>query len=476
MIRYSLRNICIIFLLSLIISYSVACSNANRFFRKYNNTVVNIFIYNEKGLTIAYGSGFIVSSDGAIVTNYHVVSYGKNIKVIFGNEILDIEGLIYADIINDLVILKAKGKNLPTVKIGDIGKINVGEEVYVISSSCWPDKTISEGVLSEINEIASDRKMLEITAPFLTGSSGAPVFNKDGEVIGIATLMGQGKQNIYLAMPVNLIKDKISIREVTELKDAKIEDYEKTVEYWLARGCDLKYFGLYKEAIEAYTKVIRINPNCIEAYYGLGVAYGELGEPKKAMECYKQVIKVKPDDAESHYGLGVAYSELGMNKEAIEAHKKAISIKPNCAEAYYNLGISYGKLSMHKESVEAYEQATKIKPNFEEAHYNLGITYCKLNMYHEATEAYEQAIKIKPNFEEAHYNLGNAYCKLYMYEEAIEPYKQAIRIKPNDAKAHYNLGCVYLAVGKKRMAIKEYKILKNLNPEEAEKLFNLIYK
>ncbi len=438
------QHLLILILLAGLISPVLTFADADKIFKEYSKAVVVVVTFNEKGEPISQGSGFIVSADGAVVTNYHVISNAKDIKVKAGDKVLEVEGLIYTDKENDLVILKVKEEKLPIVKLGDIAKVNVGEKVYVISSPEGLENTISDGILSGIRKIISDRKILQITAPISPGSSGGPVFNKDGEVIGIATFLIKEAQNLNFAMPVNLVKDKIESKKVTALKESEIEDYKKTAEYW----------------------------------FYLGVAYSELGMDKEAIEAYKQAIRIKPDYADAHLFLGFAYSELGMDKEAIEAYKQAIRIKPDYAEAHFKLGwLSYGKLGMHKEAIEAYKQAIRIKPDDALAHYYLGLSYGKLGMYKEAMEAFKQAIRIEPDFAEAHLFLGFAYSELRMYKEEIEAYKQAIRIKPDYAEAHFKLGVIYLLlVGDRSSALGEYKILKDLDPEQANKLFNLIYK
>jgi tetratricopeptide (TPR) repeat protein len=170
--------------------------------------------------------------------------------------------LLHIDKENDLVILKAKGKDLPAVKIGDIAKMNIGEKVYVISSPQGLENTISDGILSGIRDIeGTNKKILQITAPVSKGSSGGAVFNKDGEIIGIATFIIEEAQNLNFAMPVNVIKGKIESKKVIALKDSEIEDYEKTAEYWFYLGYYLGETGMYQEAIEAYKQAIRIKPD-----------------------------------------------------------------------------------------------------------------------------------------------------------------------------------------------------------------------
>ena len=113
----------LILLLTLVTYYSTAFADAERTFKENSKAVVVVISYNEEGKIKLQGSGFIVRKDGAVVTNCHVITDAKNIKVKSGNKVFDVEGLIYTDIKNDLVILKAKGNNFPVVKLDDIEKI-----------------------------------------------------------------------------------------------------------------------------------------------------------------------------------------------------------------------------------------------------------------------------------------------------------------------------------------------------------------
>ncbi|MEN8264054.1 MAG: trypsin-like peptidase domain-containing protein [Nitrospirota bacterium] len=185
---------------------------------------------------------------------------------------------------NDLVILKAKGENLRIVKLGDIEKEIVGEKIYVISSPKGLENTISDGLLSEIRRIKDKRKILQITAPISSGSSGSPIFNGKGEVIGVATFLIKEAQNLNFALPVNLIKEKIDRKRFTALKESEIGDYKKSAEYW----------------------------------FSLGVYYGEAGMHKEAIDAFKQAIKIKPDDVDAHYNLGVTYDQLGIQGPKVQ--------------------------------------------------------------------------------------------------------------------------------------------------------------
>ena len=399
------KNPFIILLIFVIAFPVISFADADKIFKENRKAVVVVIAYDSKGKPISQGSGFIVRPDGAVVTNYHVISNAVDIKIKAGDKVLKVEGLLHIDKENDIAILKAYGKNLPVVRIGDIEKLTVGEKVYVIGSPEGFENTISDGILSGIREITDKRKILQITAPVSRGSSGGALFNKNGEVIGIVTFLIEEAQNLNFAMPVNLIKNKISGKKVIALKDSALEDYEKTAEYWFYLGY---YYGeakMHREALEAYKQAIRIKPDLAEAHYNLGVAYRKLGMYKEAIKAYKQAIRIKPDDADAHYNLGVAYRKLGMNKEALEAYKQAIRIKPDDADAHLGLGIAYGSLGMYNEEIEAYKQAIRIKPDFAYAHYGLGIAYLSLDDRGSALEQYKILKDLDPERANELFNL-----------------------------------------------------------------------
>jgi len=387
----SLRKLffCPFFLIAILSNPAPSLADANKIFNENSRSVVVIVALDKQGNPVGQGSGFVVRSDGAIITNYHVISGAEDIQVKAGKEVLPVEGIIYIDKENDLVILKAKAKALPAVRLGDIAKVSVGEKVYVIGSPQGLENTISDGILSGIREVDPKRKIIQITAPVSEGSSGGPVFNDNGEVIGVVTFLIKESQNLNFAMPINVLKSRIADKKVTSFQKAQIGEYQKTADYWYNLGCFYGESGLYNKAIEAYKQAIRIMPDLAEAHSNLGVTYGKLGRYAEAIEAYKQAIRINPDYAKAHSNLGLAYAKLGRDSEAIEAYKQAIRINPDLADAHYGLGLRYGKLGRYAEAIESFKQAIRINPDYAKAHYGLGLAYLGLERKSDALEEYK---------------------------------------------------------------------------------------
>ncbi len=419
-----------------------ARAQADRIYAENSKAVVVVVAANEEARSISQGSGFIVREDGAVVTNYHVINAASKIKVKSGDRVYDVEGLLYADVENDVAILKINGKNLPKVRLGEPEKVQIGERVFVISSPQGLENTVSEGILSGVRRVDETRKVLQITAAISPGSSGAPVFNARGEAIGIATFLVAEAQNINFAMPVTLIKDKLTTTAVVAAGEACSADFTRTAECWFYQGVAYGTNGMHEKAAEAFRKAIQIKQDFPEAYLNLGVSYAGLGRYNEARGAFEKVIQIMPGSADAYENLGAVFGKLGMYDDAIRTLKKAISMNAESAHAYYNLGVNYVSIENYKAAVDAFRQAIRFQPDFADAHGFLGVTYAKMKQYRMSADAL----------------------------------KQSIRLKPEDPKSHYALGETYLALKDRPSALDEYKILQRLDVSLADKLFKQIYK
>ena len=162
---------------------------------------------------VSQGSGFIVSSDGYMITNAHVVQGADKITAVL-NDGRELEAkLVGADPTTDIAVLKLDAKDLPFISFGDSDAMEVGEEVAAIGSPFQLDATFTHGVIS-----AKGRQNLKITAledfiqtdaPINPGNSGGPLLNLDTEVIGINTAIvskSGGYMGIGFAIPSNIAK------------------------------------------------------------------------------------------------------------------------------------------------------------------------------------------------------------------------------------------------------------------------------
>lgn len=181
---------------------------------------------------IGRGSGFIVSKNGYILTNQHVVSDPEaDYTVILEPTKRYQAKVVSKDPISDIAILKINAKNLPFLKLGDSNKIELGESVIAIGNALGEfHDTVSAGIISGMsraitafsgfnNQMAQLRGLIQTDAAINPGNSGGPLINMEGEVIGINTAQIVGAQNIGFAIPINYAKK--DLHEV--LKHGKVK-------------------------------------------------------------------------------------------------------------------------------------------------------------------------------------------------------------------------------------------------------------
>lgn len=205
----------------------------------------------EKKIEQNIGSGFIISKDGLIITNKHVVSDNQaGYKVITNNEKEYEVKQIYRDPLNDLAIIKIDANGLKPLKLGDSSKLKLGQLAIAIGTPLGEfTNTITTGVISGLGRgitagspfegfVEKLDNVIQTDAAISAGNSGGPLLNSKGQVVGINTaIAGQG-ENIGFAIPVNVAK-------------GLIDKFEE-------RGFDYKlpYMGIRYQMVDKQTAIL----------------------------------------------------------------------------------------------------------------------------------------------------------------------------------------------------------------------------
>jgi serine protease Do len=170
------------------------------------------------------GSGFVISADGYIVTNNHVIDNADEVKVQFKNNEKPLKAKIVGrDQETDLALLKIEGKtNLPFLEFGDSSKIKVGEWVLAIGNPFGLENTVTLGIVSAKGRIIGAGpfdNFIQTDASINPGNSGGPLIDLDGKVVGINTAIVASGQGIGFAIPSSMAKDVIAqLREGKTVK------------------------------------------------------------------------------------------------------------------------------------------------------------------------------------------------------------------------------------------------------------------
>jgi len=157
------------------------------------------------------GSGFIISRDGYIVTNHHVIAKAEKIEVKLYDGRTFTAKIIGKDKLTELALIKIEARDLPYVKWGDSNAIEVGDWVLAIGNPLGFDHTVTAGIISARGRSVFGNtaygQFLQTDAAINFGNSGGPLYNLDAEVIGINTAIAAGGQNLGFAIPSNLARN-----------------------------------------------------------------------------------------------------------------------------------------------------------------------------------------------------------------------------------------------------------------------------
>ncbi|MDB6137883.1 MAG: htrA 1, partial [Verrucomicrobiaceae bacterium] len=156
------------------------------------------------------GSGFIISEDGLIVTNMHVVGQARRLQVETSDgKTYEVKGVHASDHHVDLAILRVDAKGLKPLVLGDSDQAKQGQPIVAMGNPQGLAFSVVQGVVSAIREIEGN-SMIQLAVPIEQGNSGGPLLDRQGRVLGILTLKSIRTENLGFAMPVNALKKLIA--------------------------------------------------------------------------------------------------------------------------------------------------------------------------------------------------------------------------------------------------------------------------
>ncbi len=239
--------------------------------KKVKNSVVGVLVTSKEGEESAFsGSGFIISEDGYIMTNDHVVEGALQVRVMLSDGITEYDAVIVGeDERSDIAILKVDATGLTAAELGNSDGLEVGETVVAIGNPYGLELfgTVTDGIVSALNrKIAvngSFMTLIQTNASINPGNSGGPLVNAYGQVIGVTSskLVATDFEGIGFAIPIN------AAASITE--ELITYGYIKTRAYIGIQGSDLtkayaEYHGLPQGVYVAY-----VDPKCDAAAKGL---------------------------------------------------------------------------------------------------------------------------------------------------------------------------------------------------------------
>jgi tetratricopeptide (TPR) repeat protein len=486
------------------------------------SSVVTVVAFNGDGKPTTQGTGFFVAANGTLITNNHVVANAARVSIKTKSGVIyDIVQTVAEDFDGDLVALRAdlRGLAVRPLRLSS-APVASGQRIFVIGSPLGLDETVSEGIISAVRQIDGIGRVIQITAPISPGSSGSPVVNARGEIIGVASLNLMGGQNLNFAIPSTrvialLVQHRTlttgrSLATRTGRNNAAAKAKKKEIDDAAFDKMFARMWEDERKSIPVLEDRIAKDSKDINAYESLGLAYSNNGQPRKAIEVYERGLRFAPNNESFHASLCDVYSTVEEHYKALLHCDKALALKPSNSYALTNKGRSLVGLGRIPEAIEVLKEAVKEDPTATNAHEQLGFIYMNLGQYEDAAKAFEFMASIASRYAPSFVDLAWAYeslgrnveaedcykkalqidkelseasirlAKLYEGEnresDAVSVYKQAIKVNAKNADAYLNLGLLYLLIGDRKSTLDIYQALKILDPDKARQLSSAIYK
>ena len=459
----SLRSIPLA-VLPLALVLPASAETASQVFQQDAPSIVVVLTYDATGKPTELGSG-VKLPNGTVATNCHVLKDGTQYQVRYQDKEYPAH-LHQSDWDRDVCSLEVPGLPAPPVVLGSTQTLQVGAKVYAIGTPEGLQRTLSEGIVSSLRQVA-DGSYIQTTAAISPGSSGGGLFDDQGRLLGLTSFFVSNGQQLNFALPVEWIE------ALPQHSSARIAGNVTEVD-WLNRAEALEktkdWQGLQALA-ERWTKVESGNS---VAWVALGEAFQNNGESAKAIGAYRHALRTNPQTEVAWDDLGSAYADVHQYLRAVDAEQHALRINQNDENAWNNLGADYDGQRQYRQAISAYRQALLINPQNELVWHNLGRAYNSAGQDNQSIGALRRALVLDPKDESAWSDLGFIYLGDGQYAQAIDAERQAVQINPEDDGAWFKLGEAYIGAGQQENAIAVYQHLKTRAPFLAESLFDEI--
>lgn len=443
-------------------------------------SVVTVAAIGADGDVLRIGSGFFIDRDGTLVTSDHVLDGALEAKIKTSEGgIFPISAVIAYSPLVDLIKVRVQippGQAEPAVLAEQAPAI--ADRVVVIGSPMGLPQTISEGIVAAIRRHPSFGEVYQLTAPISPGSSGGPVLDLKGRVIGVVSFQTAQGQNINFAVAIKALQmmsntiSEPSIAEWTLQNDASDPGQAASL---CRQGAQLSIKGKYKAALDYFQQAAAANPKDPHAWSGLGGCYIGLNQPDQAIEALNRSIAAAPDDAAGHFMLAMYFKDLEQYGQQVATLSQVIRMAPDNLRARMELADAYGRLGQTEAQIEVYKQILEIKPDHVPAMQQMGRSLGHIGRYEEALDMLHRAGTLEPDNAEIYYDMGAIYNSRNLPTEELRAYIQAIRTDPRMVPAHFSIALLFLKQGNRKLALEEYAILKDLDQDAAQRLFDKIY-
>ncbi len=466
-----------IFLIFAAFSFSaMAQDSLPELVRLVKPSAVAIETFDAKGNSVARGSGFFIGSD-RVITNRHVIENSSRVIIhLMDGKKYPVRGVLAIDGEGDLALLQVDVPRQLAIPLQVVRTVpEEGESIVVIGNPFGLEGSVTNGIVSAVREISGYGKIIQITAPISPGSSGSPVVNMYGQVIGVATLQAAEGQSLNFAVPAErILQLKVGdVRSFSSLSSDTEKNKRPTAERYYSQGVAQLSLDDFARALPFFEKAAELDPNYAEAWYQAGFCYGILGRHDEALRASKRAAELRPNWAEAWANIGASNFSLRRYIDAVNSYRKAIKLDDKNPDTQFALGLTLDQLTRWDEAALSYKRAIALKPDHSRAIEKLGLVYMELKRWNDAVESFRQLVTYRPD-SKSYNNLGESLFAAGKVDDSIEAFNYAVNYNPDFEEARFNLGRSYVKAGNRQMAQVQLDMLRNAQSDWADRLLVLI--
>jgi len=340
------------------------------------------------------GTGFFIDANGTLVTNRHVLKdKAKAYAVTKDRKRYEITSVIEDDKGADLVVCKIACENpgrreFPYLNIAEEGA-QPGQRIFVLGHPQGFEYSISEGVVANRRQLRDGISALQITAPIDHGSSGSPVLNMDGRVVGVATFAYKGKGDVMalgFALSAETVINHLHFA-ILKGKGLGLSSWNKEHASDIENGNSFGENG-FELALNLYQDLVRLHPNNSNYRTNLARLLEFDGRHLSALNEYLFILEKDGRNARAAQEAGNILFTIGEYERALSMYQRSAKFSRKNASLLAKIGEVYNKQSQHVKAIAACKKAIRIDPKDEMAHYQLGLAYAKLKKRDLALEEY----------------------------------------------------------------------------------------
>lgn len=449
---------------------------AKEIFEKVSPAVVRIEVRDRKLKSIGHGSGFFVSDDGLVVTNFHVIEGAFFVHVSTSDgTVYSLKGVEAFDKRADIAILRVAGNNLPALTLASVAP-PVGTRVFAIGNPRGFINSISDGIVSGNRRLTDGLVFLQTTAAISAGSSGGPLLSENGEVVAVTTASVRGAQSLNLAVPARLVakllKQRKGLSPLTSIGSGELSKGEAkamrkvwqaidahnpaaalrhlgvlrstqggSVGYWMACGEVHRNLNNHNIAVSAYQRAAKLAPDDWKPLVGLAEAHAANGNTTQALAIAQRAVLLGPEQSTLYEVLAERLMASGQAVQAGNAIETAITLDPHDWSSYYTRGTILEVFGDYKGAVAAIKRSLR---EFESSRIKtserLGTYDRSLMMFHRKLSFLYKRLNDTGH---AWYHAGLYSAHGWREDEAVASFARAVSLLPKPAAAHYHIGKVH---------------------------------